>query len=141
MDAALKRQYIMMVVPAALLAGTGQGARLAGLIPGGLLPQWGFQALFILAAVTALAGPLMVRAWFAHIHRGSTGVPRAPFLRFQRRILLISQVTPYLAGAALALGAPKFHASAILLLALYAVYYYFPSKRRIDFDKRVFRVC
>jgi len=67
-------------------------------------------------------------------------VPAKEFLSFQRKILWISQITPYFAFAAVLCDFPRFFAVAIVLMALYAVYYYFPSQKRIDFDRKIFRV-
>jgi hypothetical protein len=35
---------------------------------------------------------------------------------------------------------PRFHLAGTIIMALYALYYYYPSKRRIDFERRIFRV-
>ena len=49
-------------------------------------------------------------------------------------------MTIYFAFTAILCDFPKFFAGAIVLLALYAMYYYFPSEKRIQFDCRIFRV-
>jgi hypothetical protein len=49
-------------------------------------------------------------------------------------------VVPYLALAALAAGRPGFHQTGIFLAVFYALYYGYPSRGRIDFDRRLFRV-
>jgi hypothetical protein len=48
--------------------------------------------------------------------------------------------TPYVALIAQILQLPRFHLAGTIVMALYAVYYYYPSMRRIEFDRRVFRV-
>jgi hypothetical protein len=48
--------------------------------------------------------------------------------------------TPYVALIAQILQLPRFHLGGTIIMALYAVYYYYPSKRRIEFERRVFRV-
>jgi hypothetical protein len=35
---------------------------------------------------------------------------------------------------------PRFHLAATIIMALYAVYYYYPSKRKLKFERRIFRV-
>ena len=96
--------------------------------------------VFILSAITAIAGPLFFRTLFAHSMRNQARVPAKEFLSFQRKILWISLITPYLAFIAVLCDFPRFFAAAIVLMALYAVYYYFPSQKRIDFDRKIFRV-
>jgi hypothetical protein len=49
-------------------------------------------------------------------------------------------ITPYLALPACLFELPKFHFTGTVLMALYAAYYYYPSKKRVDFDRRIFRV-
>jgi len=96
--------------------------------------------VFVLSVITAIAGPLFFRTLFAHSMRKQTWVPAKEFLAFQRKILWISQMTPYIAFIAVLCDFPRFYASAIVLMALYAVYYYFPSRKRINFDRKIFRV-
>jgi hypothetical protein len=48
-------------------------------------------------------------------------------------------VTPYLAAIAYFLQLPRFYLAATLLMALYAIYYYYPSLKRITFDEKIFR--
>ncbi|MCG8564223.1 MAG: hypothetical protein MI747_03985 [Desulfobacterales bacterium] len=138
----LKQVYMTGIIPAVILAGGIETARFMGVLPRGMAPapEWVARGSFILAALTALAGPVLIRALFAHFHGGSTQVAPGPFFRFQLGLLLIPMVTPYLACAALALEFPRFYGGGIVLMALYAVYYYYPSEQRINFDKRIFRV-
>lgn len=96
--------------------------------------------IFILSAVTALAGPLFLRTLFAHSMRNETGATAQKFLTFQKTNLWISQITPYFAFIAVFCDFPRFYGGAIVLMALYAVYYFFPSEKRISFDQKIFRV-
>jgi hypothetical protein len=141
----LKRRYWLMTGPALIIfAGlfmisywidqTGQsGTR--------HLPGIWHGILFIGAAVTAIAGPLMMRIKFAHTVRQQTCVQIQPFLAFQRRLIVLSGITPYLALIAVWGGLSQVHAGGIILMALYAVYYYFPSEKRIGHDIKLFRVA
>jgi hypothetical protein len=97
--------------------------------------------LFTGAAVTSIAGPLMIRMKFAHKVRQHTCVQIQPFLTFQRRLIVVSGFTPYLALIAVWGGFSQFHAGGIILMALYGIYYYFPSEKRIYKDIKLFRVA
>nr|WP_319493368.1 hypothetical protein [uncultured Desulfobacter sp.] len=105
------------------------------------LPGIWHGILFTGAAVTAIAGPLMMRITFSHTVRQETCVQIQPFLTFQRRLIVLSGITPYLGLFAVWGGLSQFHAGGIILMALYGVYYYFPSEKRIDHDIKVFRVA
>lgn len=95
---------------------------------------------FVLAALTSVAAPLMVRILFAHSLKGSSKADAQSFLQFQQRLLLTALLTPWLAIIVMVFEFQKFYASSIVLMALYAAYYYYPSERRIAFDRKIFRV-
>jgi len=106
-----------------------------------MLPQPWPAVLLTAAAVTAIAGPVFVRTLFAHRVQSNTRVSTEAFFLFQVRLLTVSGITPYLAIIAVACDLPQFHAAAIVLFALYSLYYYFPSAPRINFDRKIFRVA
>lgn len=130
------------MLPAVVLFGILAPARAMDIFPSGrfAIPSLFHAVLFTLAAITALAGPLFLRTLFAHSVRSYQNVPPPLFLSFQRRLLRISLLTPYMAFAAVAFDFPRFYAAGIVLMALYALYYYYPSARRIAFDRKIFRV-
>jgi hypothetical protein len=97
------------------------------------------RLLFILSAVIALACPILHRCWFAHCQRNSMAVPQVLLIRFQRHLIRTIMIVPYLALAAYSLPAQRFYLAGTLLITLYAVYYYYPSEKRIRFDERMFR--
>lgn len=97
-------------------------------------------AVFVLSVISAIAMPIFFRTIFANKMRNEKAVPLEDFVKFEQRILYVSLITPYLALIAFAFNFPKFHLAASFLMAIYAAYYYYPSKRRINFDKRIFRV-
>jgi len=97
-------------------------------------------AIFILAVVFAVAGPILFRSFFAHRQRNHSRVSKSELFSFERTLIVISLVAPYLALAASYLQLPRFHLVGILLLAFYAVYYHYPSNKRITFDRKIFRV-
>jgi Ca2+/Na+ antiporter len=142
MHTILKRQFIIIILPAVALFLAFGLARQLNFITSGqfVISSVMHSMLFILSVITAIAGPLFIRTLFAHSMRKQRGVPAKEFLSFQRKILWLSMITPYFAFAAVLCDFPRFFAAAIVLMALYAVYYYFPSQKRIDFDRKIFRV-
>jgi hypothetical protein len=138
----LKKYYLMLVLPGlGLFAVLGLASALNRIPPYRLiLPSWLHVTVFVAAAVTAIAGPLFLRALFAHSVRHRRQVDTARFLTFQRRLLWMSQTTVYLAFSAVVCGFPRFYTAGIVLMGLYAMYYHYPSRQRIDFDKKIFRV-
>ncbi|MDD9301912.1 MAG: hypothetical protein HUK40_06000 [Desulfobacter sp.] len=102
-------------------------------------PIW-HSLLFIGAALAGIAGPIFIRTLFAHRVKDATRVNPKAFMAFQKRLILVAGITPYFALVALACDLPQFYSGAIVLMALYALYYHFPSRKRIEFDQKIFRV-
>jgi hypothetical protein len=142
MQKILKQQYWMMIIPAGCLFLIFGLARQLNLIHPGqfAIPGVLHALIFILSAITALAGPLFLRTLFAHSMRNETKATAKKFLAFQKNNLWISQMTPYLAFISVLCDFPRFYGGAIVLMTLYAVYYFFPSEKRISFDQKIFRV-
>lgn len=96
--------------------------------------------LFVLSVVTAGAAPILIRTLFAHRMRHRHHISEEAFLRFQRFQILVVTATPYLALAAYILAVPRFYLAGTVLAMLYALYYHYPTARRLGFDRRIFRV-
>ncbi|BBO78120.1 hypothetical protein DSCW_55370 [Desulfosarcina widdelii] len=141
MKATLQKRFMLMLAPALigfsyvlLLRSLGihpiDAATMAGWVP----------VLFILAVVSAAAAPIMVRTAFAHRMHRRRQTSETEFSRFQNSLLIVVMATPYLALAVYTLAAPTFYLGGALLAMLYALYYHYPSEKRLAFDRRVFRV-
>ena len=96
--------------------------------------------VFVLSVVFAIAWPIFFRTLFAHKMRQEKRVSEVDLIKFERNFLFIALVTPYLTLIAYLFEFPRFYLAGTVLMALYAVYYYYPSKKRIRFEKRIFRV-
>lgn len=142
MDADLRRTYFLLLLPAIfglLLAFLFQYLNVSE--PGGFQPPVIVAPLlFVLCGVFALALPIFYRAHFANRMRSRQSTPEAEWFRFERNLIFITLVTPYITLVAQALQLPRFHLAGTILMTLYALYYYYPSRRRLDFDRRIFRV-
>ena len=141
MTTRLKKFYVLLLLPAVsgfalacLIRAFHPPAAGTGQLASALAP-----VIFILAALTAVAGPILYRSVFAHRRRHLSETASGDLLRFERNILALSISAAYLALIAFWLQLPRFHLVGILLLALYAAYTAYPSNRRIGFDTRVFR--
>ena len=96
--------------------------------------------LFVAAVVLAVAVPVFLRASFAHRVRTLRRVSGEDFYLLQRRQIGTALTATYLIPVACLVELPAFYQAGIVLAALYAAYYQFPSARRIAFDRRIFRV-
>jgi hypothetical protein len=95
---------------------------------------------FILAAVFSLALPIFYRTLFVSKLKNRKTISLNEFLGFEKRIILISMLTPYFIIIPLVFNFPGFYFGGIILFALYAAYYFYPSKKRIEFEKKLFRI-
>jgi hypothetical protein len=101
-----------------------------------ILAPW----IFILSVVCAVGLPIFYRALFAHKNRFERGISENELIKFERNLIFIAMVTPYLALTAYFLELPRFYATGVFLMGLYAIYYFYPSERRLAFDRRIFKV-
>ncbi|MFH1980948.1 MAG: hypothetical protein ABIL58_03815 [Pseudomonadota bacterium] len=138
----LKLSYQRQLLPplaATAVVMIAQGTHLAAPAPWIDAPAAG-PWLFTLSVVFAGAAPVFLRTLFAHRMRRRTFVPEADFYRFQRQVIHWGLLTPYLACGACLLALPQFYFTGVALATLYAIYYTYPSQRRIAFEQRIFRV-
>ena len=96
-------------------------------------------SIFILCIALAIAFPIFYRTLFAHKSRDLISVSEKELLNFERTLINVVMITPYLALIAYFLDLPRFYTGSAVLIGLYTVYYFYPSKRRIAFDRKIFR--
>ena len=104
------------------------------------LPRVMPPLIFVASVCFAVALPIFYRTLFASKKRHQTRTAEKEWKRFERNQLYIAMVTPYVGLIAQVLQLPRFHMAGTLIMGLYAVYYYYPSKKRIAFERRIFRV-
>ncbi len=138
----LRRRYLTMVIPVVLLFGARYLLHGMGILSHGRFqpPPFWYPVLFTLAAATGVAGPILIRTLFANVSKGKKQVAAEDFLLFWKNILHISLITPYFAFTAVFCEFPEFYSGGMFLMALYALYYSYPSVDRISFDRKIFRV-
>jgi hypothetical protein len=102
--------------------------------------QIGGPLIFILCIVLTIAFPIFYRALFAHKNRDAISVSDEKLLKFERTLINVVMITPYLGLVAYFFELPRFYTTSAILIGLYAVYYFYPSKTRIAFERRIFRV-
>jgi hypothetical protein len=97
-------------------------------------------AVFVVSVCTAVGLPILCRTLFANRMRRQTHTSETDWLKFERSLLYIAMTTPYVGLMAQIMELQRSHLAGTMIMTLYAVYYYYPSKRRIDYDRRMFRV-
>jgi hypothetical protein len=138
----LKKIYFALLVPAVIGLFAIVLAKKSEFITFGQIEFLGVIATltFILAVFFSIGLPIFYRSLFAHKMRDRSSVSQDELVNFERSLILISLITPYLTWIGYLLEFPRFHFAGTVLMAIYAVYYFYPSKKRIQFEKRIFRV-
>ena len=96
-------------------------------------------SIFILCTASAIAFPIFYRTLFAHKSLDLISVSEKRLLNFERTLIHVVMITPYLALIAYFLDLPRFYTASAILMGLYVVYYFYPSKTRIALDRKIFR--
>jgi hypothetical protein len=138
----LKRTYFALLLPAVA------GFILVLVVEHFQLVEWNIPRIpsvippiiFIASVCFAVALPIFYRTLFASRRRHQTHTNENDWIRFECNLLYIAMAAPYVGLIAQILRLPRFHMAGTIIMALYAVYYYYPSKKRIEFERRVFRV-
>ncbi|MFZ0448305.1 MAG: hypothetical protein WAL98_03605 [Desulfatiglandaceae bacterium] len=142
MEAQLKKCYISLLAPAilgfiaAILARRFSAIDLEAVKS---LQRFTAPVLFALSFAFGAAFPLLFRTLFVHKNRHEKRISEAALLQFERNTLYLAMITPYIALVAFFLEIPRFHLAGALLASFYAVYYFYPSHKRIQYEKRIFR--
>ena len=138
----LRRTYFILLIPAIVGFIGISAAKKFNFIEFGYITSLELVAplVFVLSVIFAIAWPIFFRTLFAHKIRQKKSISEADLIKFERSFLYIALVTPYLTLTAYLLEFPSFYLAGTVLTALYAVYYYYPSKKRIQFERRIFRV-
>jgi len=96
--------------------------------------------LFVLAASFSIALPILYRTWFANKIRNQNETFSSQFERFEKNLIIIAMTSPYFILFAVLFNIPAFYFASVVLFGFYSVYYYYPSEKRIRFEKKIFRV-
>ena len=96
--------------------------------------------VFVLSVLCGIAAPIFLRSLFAHRMSHEKNTAESKFIKFEQNLIRMALVTPYLGLFAYLFDFKKFYFTATFLVTLYAVYYFYPSHKRIEFEKRIFRV-
>jgi hypothetical protein len=142
MSRELKKAYLVFLLPSILGFTLAGGAKAYDFIQIGSAKfiQIAGPIIFILCIAFAIAFPIFYRTLFAHKNRDLLGVSDKKLFKFERTLIYVVMITPYLALTAYLFELPRFYTTSAILIGLYAVYYFYPSKTRIVFERRIFRV-
>jgi len=97
-------------------------------------------AIASLAGIFGLALPVFYRTYFIYKLKNQKHISTQLFLKFEKNILYIALTTPYFLILSLGLNLPERSHILIMLFSLYALYYYYPSAKKVAFEMKLFRI-
>ncbi|RLB82601.1 MAG: hypothetical protein DRH15_05975 [Deltaproteobacteria bacterium] len=141
MEARLKRLYFILLTP--VIAGFFVTYIIKIFTRTGVATPSGMSlmapVLFVLAISFGVAFPILWRTIFVNKNRNRKEITESELLRFEQITLCIAMVAPYASLIAFLFDIPQFHFYGTVLASRYAVYYFYPSQKRITYEKRIFR--
>ena len=96
--------------------------------------------ILVLVALFSIALPIFYRALFVNKIKDRKSISVDEFLKFEKELIIIAMIAPYFVLITVLLNLPGFYFGTVVIISLYAVYYYFPSEKRIKFEKKIFRI-
>ena len=96
--------------------------------------------MMIAEALFAVVLPLWYRILFVNKSKGKKHVDKDALMQFEKRFLNLASISVYILIAGYLLALPRIPISVMILFVLYALYFYFPSEKRIRSEKKIFRI-
>lgn len=96
--------------------------------------------LVSLSGVFGLALPIFYRSYFISSLKNAKTVSIESFMNFEKNTIKIALIAPYFLILSIALHLSERTHILIFLFSLYALYYYYPSNKKIKFEMKIFRI-
>lgn len=96
--------------------------------------------VFVGCATTGLGLTIFYRSYFANRNRNLKSISKTEFIKFEKNLIILSLLPVYFALFAVLQKIPEFYQYFSILVALYTAYYYYPSSKRLELDRRIYRV-
>ncbi len=96
--------------------------------------------LVSLSGIFGLALPVFYRSYFISGLKDAKKISTETFINFEKNIIKIALIAPYFLILSIALHLSERTHILIFLFSLYALYYYYPSNKKIIFEMKIFRI-
>jgi hypothetical protein len=142
MSKKLKKFYFILLVPLILgfeVLDWTSAHKFIELIP----PKFSETAgslLFILCGAFSIAFPISYRSLFAYKSESNSGLSQKEFLKFERTLIGFTMVATFIALLEYIYELPRFYTAGAIFFSLCALFFLFPSHRRIASDQKIYKV-
>jgi len=138
----LKRIYFLELLPGIVLIGIvyllKYYTKLLTTVP--IAGHFVSALVLILSIVVGIALPVFYRSYFVYKIRDQKRITMKTFINFEKVLIFAALTTPYFLFISLLINMKQTANLVITMLVIYAVYYYFPSKKKMQFEMKIFRI-
>jgi len=96
--------------------------------------------LMIISTVTAFIFPIWFRIGKFNRLKAGNVMSNDEFMKFEKTLIAVPIISVYLLLISYVFSIPKIPRTYLIVLGLYAAYFYYPSIRRLNLEKRIFRI-
>lgn len=138
MRRSLVRYYWILLIPGVLFSLVVIGLISIGLNQTVEVSCWFKMLIFSIVVANGLIFPIWWRILYFRSIKTEQRLSKKAFIRLQRGLILSACLGGLLLPIAYILGLSRVPMVITILIVLYAVYYYYPCKRRIQLDTKLF---
>ena len=95
--------------------------------------------LITVAALSSVGLPIFYRTWFINKVKDMKSVSPDALIDFEKKSMFIAFITPYVLCLSIILNIAQIYITIVSFLSIYSAYYFFPSEKKITFEKKLFR--
>ncbi len=93
-----------------------------------------------LSAIFTFLAPMWLKITAVNKLNKSKKIEISEFIRFEKLFISISLISVYIFISAYLFKLSKIPMSVVIIFCLYSIYYYYPSNKRVNLEKRIFRI-
>jgi len=135
----LRQYYIKVLIPGVILVILGVFYEQLGDIHFNYPGKWISFSLLIIVVSTGYIVPLWMRIHALNKFKKTTA-DSDDFVHFEHNAIILAVAGIYLCPPAFIMHFPDIPKYAIALSAIYSLYYFFPSEKKIKMDLKIFRL-
>ena len=102
--------------------------------------RWLTAILLVITGLFSIVIPIWYRIIFMRRNKHRKALSTGEFIRFEKRFLSIASVSVYFLIIAFLVKTQGLPFAIMFIFVFYAIYFYYPSEKRIKSEKQIFKV-
>ncbi len=137
----LQKIYFFQLITAVLLVGFAYALKYGFGLVNKMSPGITVSVVVTtLAGITAIALPVFYRSYFVFKNKDKKQISPDDFMAFERLLITMALLSPYFLIVAVLINMNETANMLIALFSIYAMYYFFPTEKKMLFEMRIFRI-